>query len=247
MLNAKTARNQMNGRTQMNASRQFSVYTTPLAKQHLQGLLDDKNPLTYQKHMYALGELLSQQIISKIDNKEEILLISTAEDADYLQLGVQDELKKANFNTKMAVFWNNHYQPSYGVSVAPIVHKYLEPNYHTAKTIIIVKSVISGSCVVRTNLLELFDAIKEATRIFVVSPVMHSNSQNALKSEFPDNISDKFEFIYFAIDTQKDKQTGEVIPGIGGQIYSLLGLTDQPARTGYIPKTIQKRMGLTFN
>ncbi|OPH39241.1 Uncharacterised protein [Moraxella lacunata] len=231
----------------MNTSRQFSVYTTPLAKQHLQGLLEDKNPLTYQKHMYVLGELLSQNIISQIDNKEEVLLISTAEDADYLQLGVQDELKKANFNTKMAVFWNNHYQPSYGGSVAPIVHKYLEPNYHTAKTVIIVKSVISGSCVVRTNLLELFDTIKEAKRIFIVSPVMHINSQDALKAEFPNDIANKFEFIYFAIDAQKDKQTGEVIPGIGGQIYGLLGLTDQPARTGYIPKTIQKRMGLTIN
>lgn len=180
----------------MNTSRQFSVYTTPLAKQHLQGLLEDKNPLTYQKHMYVLGELLSQNIISQIDNKEEVLLISTAEDADYLQLGVQDELKKANFNTKMAVFWNNHYQPSYGGSVAPIVHKYLEPNYHTAKTVIIVKSVISGSCVVRTNLLELFDTIKEATRIFIVSPVMHINSQDALKAEFPNDIANKFEFIY---------------------------------------------------
>lgn len=247
MLNAKITKPQFTGRVKMNAFRQFSLYATPLAKEHLQGLLDNKNPLDYQQHMYALGELLSQQIISQIDNKDEVLLISTAEDADYLQLGVQNELQKANFNTKMAVFWNNHYQPSYGSSVAPIVHKYLEPNYHTAKTIIIVKSVISGSCVVRTNLLELFDTVKTATRIFIVSPVMHSNSQNALKSEFPDDISDKFEFIYFAIDTQKDKQTGEVIPGIGGQIYSLLGLTDQPARTGYIPKTIQKRMGLTFN
>lgn len=247
MFNEKIAKTQFNGRVKMNTSRQFSSYATPLAKEHLQGLLDNKNPLVYQRHMYILGGLLSQQIISQIDNKDEVLLISTAEDADYLQLGVQDELKKANFNTKMAVFWNNHYQPSYGGSVAPIVHKYLEPNYHIAKTIIIVKSVISGSCVVRTNLLELFDTVKKATRIFVVSPVMHSNSQNSLKAEFPNDISNKFEFIYFAIDVQKDKQTGEVIPGIGGQIYNLLGLTDQPARIGYIPKTIQKRMGLTIN
>ncbi|MCY1562230.1 hypothetical protein D9M68_995900 [compost metagenome] len=68
---------------------------------------------------------------------------------------------------------------------------------------------------------------------------MHKNSEEALRSEFPDEVSSKFEFIYFAIDAKKD-ETGEVIPGIGGQIYQLLGIGKQPAHNGYMPALVKK-------
>lgn len=227
----------------MNTQRQYSPFATPTIKQHLQGLLDTtNNPTAYQKHMYRLGELLCMSILTQL--KHEVLVVSTAEDADYLQAGVQSELEKAHINYKLAIFWNNHYQLQNGKSVAPIVHKYIEPNYNTAKTMIIVKSIMSGSCVVRTNLLELLETAKTVEKIYILSPVMYKNAEYSLKAEFPTSIADKFEFIYFAMDTMRDEHTGEVIPGIGGQVYQLLGLQNQPVFIGYIPKVVETRLAL---
>jgi hypothetical protein len=45
--------------------------------------------------------------------------------------------------------------------------------------------------------------------------------------------------VYFAKDSQKDSNSGEVIPGIVGQVYELLGLVNQPALTSYMPKTVE--------
>ncbi len=45
------------------------------------------------------------------------------------------------------------------------------------------------------------------------------------KKEFPESISNKFEFLTFAIDTSKDAQVS-VLPGVGGMIYPKLGLGD---------------------
>ena len=81
-------------------------------------------------------------------------------------------------------------------------------------------------------------------QIFIVAPVVHKNSEASLIKEFPHDISSKFNFVYFAKDAQKDSYSGEVIPGIGGQVYELLGLVKQPALTNYMPKVVEK---LAFN
>ena len=33
---------------------------------------------------------------------------------------------------------------------------------------------------------------------------------------------------------------GEVVPGIGGQVYELLGIDNQPVLTGYMPNLVKK-------
>lgn len=70
---------------------------------------------------------------------------------------------------------------------------------------------------------------------------MHDKSQDKLKNEFPDNICQKFEFRTFAIDSKKDKQ-GNVLDGIGGEVYPHLGFETQPAllKTGYMPNLVSK-------
>lgn len=225
--------------------RTYSTTANDLAKQHLQGLLDCKNnPMSYRAHMQELGKLLAESFVSNLSQSEKCLVISTAEDADFLQEGVKSVLNKNNLETKIAVFWNHHYQLPTKDSVAPIVHKFLEPGYEHSQNVIIVKSVMSGSCVVRTNLIAMLNQIKNAKRIFIVSPVIHKNSENSLIKEFPSEISSKFNFVYFAKDSQKDLNSGEVIPGIGGQVYELLGLEKQPALTSYMPKAVER---LAFN
>jgi hypothetical protein len=204
-------------------------------------LLSNVNSELYRSSMVKLGELLGEEVVNALSNNHgNVLVISTAEDADFLQKGVSNALKKHDVVTKLAVFWNNHYQLGDGKgSVAPIIHKFLESGYENVQNVIIVKSVISGSCVVRTNLIELLDEVENAEKVFVVSPVMYKDAEKSLRKEFPDEIANKFNFISFRIDGERASD-GEVIPGIGGQVYQLLGIGDQPALNGYMPDVVKE-------
>lgn len=204
-------------------------------------LLSNVNSELYRSSMVKLGELLGEEVVNALSNNHgNVLVISTAEDADFLQKGLSNALKKHDVVTKIAVFWNNHYQLGDGKgSVAPIIHKFLESGYENVQNVIIVKSVISGSCVVRTNLIELLDEVENAEKVFVVSPVMYKDAEKSLRKEFPDEIANKFNFISFRIDGERASD-GEVIPGIGGQVYQLLGIGDQPALNGYMPDVVKE-------
>ena len=222
-------------------SRIYTSIATPEARKQLDCLLESSDvPKSYQLAMQELGKLLAKAILPDFISQKstDTIVVSTAEDADYLQHGVSAILKNHNVNTKLAVFWNHHYQLPSQTSVAPILHSFIEPNYEDIDNVIIVKSVMSGSCVVRTNLIEMLDKINKINKIYILSPVAHEKSEQKLKDAFPKEISSKFEFICFAIDDRKNKE-GEVVPGIGGQIYNLLGLDNQPALTGYMPNVVK--------
>ena len=62
---------------------------------------------------------------------------------------------------------------------------------------------------------------------------------NTMK-EFPNEISNKFQFIQFAVD--EDRQGNEVIPGSGGMVYPRLGLGDINKKNQYIPLMVKMRM-----
>ncbi|SEC71919.1 hypothetical protein [Pseudomonas anguilliseptica] len=221
----------------MIAERAYSRFANEVAKIALGELLSSTHaPVQYQSTMKTLGRCLGDVLNDVIPGRDRCLVASTAEDADYLSSGVLESLQSKH-ETMAAIFWNNHYSLKSG-SVAPIVHKYVQPGYEGADSLVVVKSVISGSCVVRTNILALIERLS-VSKIYIVSPVMHIKSEEALRSEFPDEISSKFVFIYFAQDSQKD-ESGEVIPGIGGQIYQLLGIGKQPAQTGYMPSLVRR-------
>ena len=225
----------------MSMVNRYSAYAGAEARAAFQSLLaSTDNPSAYSALMEKLGQFLGDALNQQISNEHRCLLASTAEDADFLSKGIYDRLKEGH-STKAAVFWNNHYSVP-GGSIAPIVHKYLEPGYESATVLVIAKSVISGSCVVRTNILELIEHMSPE-RIFIVSPVMHSNSEESLRKEFPSEISDKFEFVVLAIDEVRTDE-GEVQPGIGGEIYPLLGLRDQPARISYMPNLVRQLAAL---
>lgn len=109
---------------------QFSRYATPAAKEALKGLLDNtESPEKYRQYMLILGSLLSKAILTDIPKASTSLVVTTAEDADFLHTGVLSELDKALLTNKIAVFWNNHYQLPSGDSVAPIIHSYLDPDF----------------------------------------------------------------------------------------------------------------------
>lgn len=217
--------------------RTYSHYADDIAIKALNNLLTFASaPLKYQETMSYIGSYLGHILDKKIPSSSKCLVASTAEDADFLSKGVIEALSQQH-NVFAAVFWNNHYAVP-GSSVAPIVHKFFQPGFEKADSLIIVKSVISGSCVVRTNLLALIERLN-IKNIYIVAPVMYIKSEQTLRSEFPDNISSLFEFIYLAQDAIRD-DSGEVKPGIGGQIYQLLGMTDQPARTSFMPNLVKQ-------
>lgn len=125
------------------------------------------------------------------------------------------------------------------LKVAPILKKYQEPVGQSVNYLIIVKSIIYGACVVRTNLIDLVQKI-EPEKIFIVAPVMYFQAEEKLKSSFDKVIYDKFKFFYFAKDNERTRE-GEVIPGIGGNVYIRLGFDGQDDKNRYVPKIVKDR------
>jgi hypothetical protein len=218
-------------------NRAYSRYANEVAIEALNNLLRFTSaPSEYRETMTNIGHYLGEILDQQIPSSSKCLVASTAEDADFLSKGVIDALS-CHHNTLAAVFWNNHYSIP-GASVAPVVHKFLQPGFEAADSLVVVKSVISGSCVVRTNILALIERLN-VKKIYIVAPVMHIKAEQALRSEFPDEVSKLFEFVYLAQDSVRD-ESGEVKPGIGGQIYQLLGMKDQPARTSFMPNLVKQ-------
>ena len=118
---------------------------------------------------------------------------------------------------------------------AAIEKSYEEIN-ENVDTLIITKSIISSSCVIKSQIMRLTSKY-DFNKIYIVSPVMYKDAEMNLREEFPESIYRLFEFIYFAIDEDKDEK-GWVVPGIGGSVYEKLGVV---SRT-YYPKILDSRM-----
>jgi len=76
--------------------------------------------------------------------------------------------------------------------------------------------------------------------IFVVSPVIHSQAIGKLEREFPKAISEKFQYVYFAEDSEKVEE-GNLVPGIGGSVYQRLGFKDQADKNRFTPDLVKTR------
>ncbi|MCX7086694.1 MAG: hypothetical protein NTV00_01440, partial [Methylococcales bacterium] len=126
---------------------------------------------------------------------------------------------------------------------APIIKRYREPDLYSSTTLVVVKAVISSACVVKTNLTNMINEGK-FKQIFVAAPVIHNQAISNLQNEFPNNISDCFKYIYFAVDSEKNT-SGEIVPGIGGNLYTRLGFKNQQDKNKYIPNLIKQRRALS--
>jgi hypothetical protein len=165
------------------------------------------------------------------------------QDADFLAVGIVGSLEAQGFSPKLACFWNQRTTP-FGVSdiqVAPIIKKYREPFDSQTDILIVVKSIISGACVVKTNLRNLIQDITPQS-IIIAAPVIYAGAEERLKNEFDRSVYEKFDFLYFAKDDER-KDDGEVIPGVGGMVYDLLGFDGQDDKNRYMPKIVEERMG----
>jgi len=219
-------------------SRHFSDYTNEIGISNLSRLADSStNAQDYSSALYLLGKELGIVLAEQINDENIKLCVAcTVEDADFLAKGIIDSLSDLYSDISLACFWNQRQQ---ALSIAPIIKKYCEPAVNSANVLVIVKSIISSACVVKTNLTNLIQEC-EPKRIFVVAPVIHCDAQAKLNKEFPDSIAEKFEYIYFAVD-EKMETNGNLVPGIGGNVYQRLGFKDQDDKNKFIPKLVKER------
>jgi len=217
-------------------SRHFSDYTSDTGISNLARLADSStNAQDYSNSLYLLGKELGNVLAEQITDKN-ICVACTVEDADFLAKGIIDSLSVLSSDISLACFWNQRQQ---ALSIAPIIKKYCEPAVDNANVLVIVKSIISGACVVKTNLTNLIQDI-DPVSIFVVAPVMHTDAEEKLNSEFPRAITEKFKYIYFAIDDEM-QANGNLVPGIGGNVYQRLGFKDQDDKNKFIPNLVKER------
>lgn len=202
----------------------------------------------YRQNMTEIGQRLALHLVPNIANSKsdtQVCVVCTVEDADFLARGIIDSLDAEGFGAqvKLICMWNDHVS-GLDVSISPITREYRETLDPGREAIfIIVKSIISSACVVKTNLSRAISYIKPST-IFVAAPVMLKGAEERLKDEFPDSVADKFSYVCFAID---DEKNGDYVkPGIGGSVYELLGLGDQQEKNRYIPTIVKTRRSERF-
>ena len=186
-----------------------------------------------------LGRLIGERVSSI--SPDEVMMVCASEDADWLAKGVQYGLGKGR--TPISVYWNSRstiYADEYEkLEISPIVKAYEEP-ISKCRLLIVVKSIISSSCVVKTQLTRLVGKINPE-QIAIAAPVMYKDGIPNLRKEFPETIAQKFDFFTFAVDDERSKNN-EVIPGIGGMVYARLGLGDMDAKNSYMPQMVLDRL-----
>jgi hypothetical protein len=224
-------------------TRIYSTFNTDLSKAQLAQLADkETSPAVYKAAMTSLGERLGEVVSSKIEDSHATLhLACTVEDADYLAKGILSPLEQRLQSVSLACYWNERFSPFNvaDLKTSPIIRKYQEPSSRSVNHLVVVKSIISGGCVVKTNLTDLIQLINPQ-HIFIVAPVIYSGAQQRLANEFSESVREKFQFIYLAEDDECSL-TGEVIPGIGGMVYERLGFSNQEEKNKYTPDLVRTR------
>jgi hypothetical protein len=224
-------------------NREYSKYSSqdPSGRKLVDELPELVNDITgYQEHMRQIGSHLVRAIEDGLRSaSSEICVVCTVEDADFLVRGVIERLDSIGLGNRIRLLclWNENIR-EHGIRLSPIIKQYKEDFERKDPVFIVVKSIISGACVVKTNLSR---ALSQAnpTKIYVIAPVIYGGAEERLEGEFPPSISSKFQFVWFACD--KEKQGDLVVPGIGGSVYELLGFRNGEEKNKYVPEIVKER------
>lgn len=207
--------------------------------------LADKNTNVndYREAFRTLGVELGKVLASeyRMALADHTMLVCASEDADWLAAGVESGFGKGEL--KKSVYWNSREEihtneDGSKVEISPIEKAYEEP-IDDCRLLVVVKSIISTSCVVKTQLTRLIGKTTP-DQIAILAPVMYKDGVPNLMREFPEEISSKFHFITFAVDDEREGS--EVIPGIGGMVYPRLGLGDMETKNRYVPEMVLRKM-----
>lgn len=156
----------------------------------------------------------------KAISSDHTMLVCASEDADWLATGVESRFGRGEL--KKSVYWISRevvHANTDGskVEISPIEKAYEEP-IEDRLLLVIVKSIISNSCVVKTQLTRLIGKIRPKL-IAILAPVMFKDGIPNLKRE-----------------------GSEVVPGIGGMVYPRLGLVDIKTKNHYIPEMVLRKI-----
>lgn len=202
----------------------------------------------YREQMREIGKHLGKGVMAEFDANmsADICVVCTVEDADFLAQGVIDTLESDGHasRTHLICLWNERTKEN-GVSASPIIKQYSEPFNRDNTVFVIVKSIISGACVVKTNLTRVLSMANPA-EVVIAAPVIFAGAEERLSDEFPSEIASKFKFVYFATHTQMSENGEDIIPGIGGSIYELVGLGDGSTKNKYLPNIVKERRRKAF-
>jgi hypothetical protein len=220
---------------------------SPFADQNVRSLLgtlvnEGTNSNNYTLAMYELGKSFGENIFSQIkEYYNSVSLVATVEDTDSLGKGIIDVLEKRDISVKLTVFWNQRSKPNRenNISIAPIIKEFTQKTDYRPKCLVIIKSIIANSCVVRTNLTRIIET-EEPETIFVVAPVLLEGAIEKLESEFSPQVRSRFQYLYYAKDNDKTSD-GIVVPGIGGDVYQRLGFGNQLDKNKHIPTLVKER------
>jgi len=198
---------------------------------------DQTEPKKYCDAMRELGKLLGKLIADRLpsDTSKHACVACTVEDADYLAQGFIESLESArpNLTVSFACFWNQPSIDPYEMEefdVSRVIKSYKEPTDKDC-FLIVLKSVISGGCVVATNIMNLITTL-EPERIFVVAPMMMSNSPKRLREHFGTRLVRRFEYVTFATDTERQ-------PGMS--VYQHYGWHDADEKNESVPNLVETR------
>lgn len=230
---------------------QFTKYADETSKKLLQDLLDCRqdDQHQYREVMTALGVQLAEALEKELGDSAwsgDVCIACTVEDADFLAKGILTRMESDYAGTtcriKFACFWNENSHAPYGggkdLEIAPILKAYEEP-VSSDFYLIMVKSIVSGACVVSTNIARMISEVKPK-RIFIAAPVMLKDAESRLAANFNREIAEQFELITFRIDDQKTPD-GAVLPGIGGEVYKRYGFADSVQKNLYVPEIVKER------
>ncbi|MBA8906475.1 uracil phosphoribosyltransferase [Aminobacter ciceronei] len=200
-------------------------------------------PEAYRHALERLGDNLAHRMSETVDLKDKIVLVvAGVEDVDSLGSGFIEVLTRAGADVRLTCLWMDRktLRVPDREEVANIIQEYMDPIPPHVDHFVVLKSIVSSSCTIRTSLLRMLDET-DPERIHVASPVMLKGARKRLEAEFPTAVGDKFEYWVLAIDGQAD-ENGNVIPGIGGSVYNRMGFNNQDDKNFYMPALVESRM-----
>lgn len=203
----------------------------------LDELLYAPDCISYRTAFYNIGLHIGSILNTKINELQPIALACASEDADWLAKGIMDKFK---YPLDLCVYWSNRQNFGTDSNNSALEFADIEKSYEEiqkdSKILIITKSIISSSCVIKSQIMRLVST-NDFKKIYIVSPVMYKDAEENLRKEFPERVYNLFEFIYFALDEDMDKN-GWVVPGIGGSVYERLGIDSR----SYFPRILDDRI-----
>ena len=135
----------------------------------------------------ALGKVLAFEYRMALADHTHTMLVCASEDADWLAAGVESGFGKGEL--KKSVYWNSREvihtnEDGSKVEISPIEKAY-EEAIDDCRLLVIVKSIISTSCVVKTQLTRLIGKTTP-DQIAILAPVMYKDGVPNLMREFPE-------------------------------------------------------------